>query len=64
MVLQRKPGREHIPNYPPGWVTIRYIQLFLAIAILGLSAYTIYATRAAAATNGLGLFSVGVIPWI
>ncbi|OAQ66849.1 membrane-associating domain-containing protein [Pochonia chlamydosporia 170] len=57
MVLQRKPGREHIPNYPPGWVTIRYLQLFLAIAILGLSAYTIYATRAAAATNGLGLFS-------
>jgi hypothetical protein len=58
MALQRKPGREHIPNYPRGWITIRFLQLFLAVAILGLAAYTVYATRAAAASNGLGLFTV------
>lgn len=58
MALQRVPGHEHIPRYPSGWVVIRFFQLFFAVAILGLSAYTIYATRTAAATNGLGLFTV------
>jgi hypothetical protein len=56
----KKPGREHIPNYPPGWVTIRFFQLFFAIAILGLSAYTIAVTKVAATTNGLGIFTVRI----
>ncbi|KAI1804270.1 hypothetical protein F4811DRAFT_561978 [Daldinia bambusicola] len=36
---QRVPGKEHIPLYPKGFVTIRIIQLVISIICLGLSAF-------------------------
>lgn len=36
---QRKPGREHWPLYPKGFIGLRIVQLVLAILDLGLSAY-------------------------
>lgn len=35
----REAGKEHIPRYPPGWITIRILQLIVAIITLGLCAY-------------------------
>ncbi len=42
MSAQRAPGREHIPNYPRGWVVLRSLQLFFCLIILGLGAYSLY----------------------
>jgi hypothetical protein len=41
---ERAPGREHIPLFPPGFVSIRIVQLGLNIVILGLSAYGVSIT--------------------
>jgi hypothetical protein len=38
---ERLPGREHIPIYPTGFVTVRILQLIIAIICLGLTAYTV-----------------------
>ncbi|EGO52709.1 hypothetical protein NEUTE1DRAFT_114638 [Neurospora tetrasperma FGSC 2508] len=38
----RAPGREHIPLYPKGFITIRIIQLIIAILIAGLSAFGVH----------------------
>lgn len=35
----REAGKEHIPRYPPGWITIRILQLIVAVVTLGLCAY-------------------------
>lgn len=37
----RAQGKEHIPNYPGGWITIRILQLIVAIVILGLCCYLV-----------------------
>ncbi|UNI23581.1 hypothetical protein JDV02_009391 [Purpureocillium takamizusanense] len=42
MSAQRAAGREHIPNYPRGWVVLRSLQLFFCLLILGLGAYSLY----------------------
>ena len=38
---QRPAGREHIPLYPKGFITVRILQLIVAIACLGLSGFGI-----------------------
>lgn len=37
----RAPGKEHMPNYPKGWITIRILQLIVAIVTLGLCCYLV-----------------------
>ncbi|KAM3532723.1 hypothetical protein NHJ13051_000186 [Beauveria bassiana] len=37
----RAPGREHMPNYPKGWITIRILQLIIAVVTLGLCSYLV-----------------------
>jgi hypothetical protein len=37
---QRAPGREHIPEYPRGFIVLRALQLVLTIIVLGITAYT------------------------
>lgn len=37
----RDAGKEHIPNYPRGWITIRILQFILAIITLGLCSYLV-----------------------
>ncbi len=37
----RAAGKEHMPNYPRGWITIRILQLIVAIVILGLCSYLV-----------------------
>lgn len=37
----RLAGREHIPLYPKGFIALRFVQLILAVVILGLCAYSI-----------------------
>lgn len=37
----RAPGKEHMPNYPKGWITIRILQLIVAVVILGLCSYLV-----------------------
>jgi len=36
----RVPGREHIPNYPKGFIVLRILQLIVTVLVLGLTAYT------------------------
>ena len=38
---QRPAGREHIPLYPKAFITVRILQLIVAIACLGLSGWAI-----------------------
>lgn len=54
--MKRRPGHEHIPNYPKGWVAIRIVQLVLALALVGLGAYA--ATRQAWAGPILTIWGV------
>lgn len=53
---ERKPGWEHIPIYPANFIILRIVQLFLAVIVLGLCAFTIHLFP----TNGscLSLFVV------
>ncbi|KAF3017897.1 hypothetical protein E8E14_013212 [Neopestalotiopsis sp. 37M] len=51
---QRKPGREHWPLYPKGFIGLRIVQLVLAILDLGLSAYC------AAAFGAVNLYLDGI----
>ncbi|KAL2270015.1 hypothetical protein VTJ83DRAFT_2199 [Remersonia thermophila] len=37
----RLPGREHIPIFPKGWVTIRIVQGVLALIIMALSGHSL-----------------------
>ncbi|KAM3487601.1 hypothetical protein MY3957_009120 [Beauveria namnaoensis] len=37
----RAPGKEHMPNYPKGWITIRILQLIIAVVTLGLCSYLV-----------------------
>ncbi|KAK4201825.1 membrane-associating domain-containing protein [Triangularia verruculosa] len=37
----RKPGREHIPLLPKGFIVLRVLQLVVAVIVLGLAAYSI-----------------------
>ncbi|KAI1105557.1 hypothetical protein F4804DRAFT_331144 [Jackrogersella minutella] len=52
---QRAPGKEHIPLYPKGFVTVRILQLLLSIICLGLSAFGI--VYLVFAGDGLMLFT-------
>lgn len=38
----RKPGREHFPIYPKGFIVLRILQLVVAVIVLGLVAYSIH----------------------
>ncbi|PHH89566.1 hypothetical protein CDD83_5776 [Cordyceps sp. RAO-2017] len=41
---QRAPGREHIPDFPSGWIILRYVQFLfclLSIAFVGYSSAAI-----------------------
>lgn len=38
---QRPAGRQHIPNYPKGFIVLRFVQLILAVVVLGLCAYSL-----------------------
>lgn len=37
----RERGKEHIPRYPRGWITIRILQLIFAVITLGLNGYLV-----------------------
>ncbi|KAK0729300.1 hypothetical protein B0T21DRAFT_292257 [Apiosordaria backusii] len=39
---QRKPGREHIPLMPTGFIALRIIQLVVAVIVLALVSYSIH----------------------
>lgn len=52
----RRPGMEHIPRYPPGWITIRILQLIVSLICIGLGAYS--ATRRAVAGPLLTVWAV------
>ena len=52
----RPTGREHIPNYPKGFIALRFVQLILAVVVLGLCAYSLIGYRAAGIA--LSLFTV------
>jgi hypothetical protein len=56
MSSERVAGREHIPRYTPGFITIRILQLILGLVCLGLTAYTI--AYIAFSGNCLMLFTV------
>ncbi|KAH6900017.1 hypothetical protein B0T10DRAFT_393579 [Thelonectria olida] len=51
----RLKGKEHIPNYPSGFVVLRILQLVLSVVILAILCYTVY--WAAFAGNCLMLFT-------
>jgi len=53
---ERQPGWEHIPIYPKNFIILRMVQLFLAVVVLALCAFTIHLFP----TNGscLSLFVV------
>lgn len=53
---ERAAGREHVPNYPKGFIAIRIVQLILAVVILGLCAYSL--TVLAFSGNCLTIFTV------
>lgn len=52
----RSAGREHIPIYPRGFIALRFVQLLLAILVIGLCGFGVHLL----ATNGacLSLFVV------
>ncbi|KAG8163314.1 hypothetical protein KVR01_006611 [Diaporthe batatas] len=37
----RPAGRQHVPNYPKGFIALRFVQLILAVVVLGLCAYSL-----------------------
>ncbi|ROV99372.1 hypothetical protein VSDG_03990 [Cytospora chrysosperma] len=51
----RQVGREHVPNYPRGFIAIRIVQLVLALVILALCAYSL--TLLSFSGNSLTLFT-------
>ena len=55
---QRPAGREHIPLYPKGFITVRILQLIVAIACMGLSGFAI--AYLVFAGDALTLFTVGI----
>lgn len=38
----RAPGREHIPLFPKGFITIRILQLIFGVIVLGLGAFGVW----------------------
>lgn len=58
----RPAGREHIPNYPKGFIALRFVQLILAVVILGLCAYSLIYYSAAGIA--LSLFTVSSLATI
>lgn len=53
---QRAPGREHIPEYPRGFIVLRVLQLVITIIVLGITAYTMAVV--AFVSNSLMTFTV------
>ncbi|KAK7403776.1 hypothetical protein QQX98_010469 [Neonectria punicea] len=51
----RPEGKEHIPNYPSGFIILRVFQFVFSIVILGLISYTVYTLTFSA--NCLMLFT-------
>jgi hypothetical protein len=41
-MIARRPGWEHVPIYPKGFIAIRIVQLVLALIMLGLTSYGIH----------------------
>jgi hypothetical protein len=58
---ERLPGREHIPLYPKNFVVCRVIQLVLALATTGLTAYGVHTLVSAA--DCIMLFTVSWAVW-
>lgn len=56
----RPAGREHIPNYPKGFIALRFVQLILAVVIIGLCAYSLILVTGAGIA--LSLFTVSLLP--
>lgn len=52
----RPAGREHIPHYPKGFIALRFVQLILAVVIIGLCAYSLILVTGAGIA--LSLFTV------
>lgn len=52
----RPYGREHIPEYPRGFIALRIVQLILSVVVLGLDAYTLSLDSFDA--NQLNIFTV------
>lgn len=56
----RPAGREHIPIYPKGFIALRFVQLILAVVIIGLCAYSLILVTGAGIA--LSLFTVSPLP--
>jgi hypothetical protein len=52
----RPAGREHFPVYPKGFIAIRFVQLVIALVILGLDAYGLSVLSFSG--DGLNIFTV------